>query len=130
MTMTDPIADMLTRIRNASMVRKAEVLIPFSKLKLSVAKVMEKEKYIQKAEVVENGFKFIKIILKYEDKKSVISNIGRVSKAGRRIYVKKNEIKKVLNDYGIFIVSTSRGVMTNKEARKLGVGGEIICEIY
>jgi small subunit ribosomal protein S8 len=128
--MTDPIADMLTRIRNASMVRKADVLVPFSKIKLEVAKILQQEKYITKVEVIEEKFKTIKISLRYEGKKSAITRLARVSKIGRRTYAKKDEIPRVLNNYGISILSTSKGIMTNKSARKVGVGGEIICEVY
>jgi len=128
--MTDPIADMLTRIRNASMVKKAELLIPYSKLKFAIAKILEKEKYIISAEKVDQGFRFIKISLKYEDNKPVISKISRISRVGQRIYVKKDELPRVLNGYGLAIVSTSKGVMTNREASKLNLGGEVICEVY
>ena len=128
--MTDPIADMLTRIRNASMVRKSEVLIPHSKIKVAIAKILERENYISKVEVLEDGFKSIKLTLKYENRKSVISDIKRVSKVGRRIYVSKDRIKPVLNGFGISIISTSKGLMTNNEAKKANLGGEIICEIY
>jgi len=128
---TDPIADMLTRIRNASTVRKQEVLVSFSKLKFAIAKILEKEKYVEKVEALGDGLdKEIKITLKYKDKKSVIALIQRVSRVGQRIYVTKDELPRVLNGYGIAIVSTSKGIMTNKEAKKLGVGGEVICEIY
>ncbi len=128
--MTDPIADMLTRIRNASMAKKAEVLVPYSKIKLAIAKILEKERYINNATTVEDNFKFIKIKLKYQDKKSAISSICRVSKAGRKMYAGKGNLPRVLNDFGIAIVTTSKGVMTNKEARRAGLGGEIICEVY
>jgi small subunit ribosomal protein S8 len=128
--MTDPIADMLTRIRNASMVRKSEVLVPFSKIKFEIAKVLEKEKYIGKVELDEQGFKSLKISLKYENKKSVINTINRVSKVGRRMYVAKDKIRPVLNGYGVAILSTSKGVMADHTAQKIGVGGEILCEVY
>jgi len=128
--MTDPIADMLTRIRNAYMVRKQEVLVPHSKIKFEIAKILIKEKYIQKVEITADKFKNIKVSLLYNNKKSVISNIQRISKVGRRVYVGKDELPRVLNGLGVAILSTSQGLMTNKEARKAGVGGEIICELY
>ena len=128
--MTDPIADMLTRIRNAYMVRKHEVLIPHSKIKFEIAKILEKERYIQKVEIIDDKFKTIKIYLMYNNKKSVISDIKRVSKVGRRVYVNKEELPRVLNGFGLAILSTSKGLMTNVEARKIGIGGEVVCEIY
>jgi small subunit ribosomal protein S8 len=128
--MTDPIADMLTRIRNASMARKEELLVPYSKIKFAIAKILEKEKYLKETAVVENGFKELKIKLQYINKKPAISSIKRISKAGRRVYARKEELPRVLGGYGLAIVSTSKGVMTNKEARQLGLGGEVICEIY
>ena len=128
--MTDPIADMLTRVRNASMVKKSDVLVPFSKIKFEIAKILVKEQYLKGVEIIEDPYKTLKIALKYEDKKSVISNITRVSKVGRRIYVNSDKISRVLNGYGLSIISTSKGIMTNREARKAGVGGEVLCEIY
>jgi len=131
--MTDPIADMLTRIRNSQAVNKTEVLMPFSKMKLSVANILQEEGYIKSADKVEssNGVgDDIKIELKYaEPKKGAISTIKRISKPGRRIYVTKNDLPKVLNNIGVAIISTSQGIMTNKKARKLGLGGEVICEV-
>lgn len=128
--MTDPIADMLTRIRNASIVRKADVLIPYSKIKLAIAQILQKENYISKVEVLEDGFKSIKVSLKYEGRKPAISNIKRVSKVGRRVYVSKDQIKPVLNGYGISVLSTSKGIMSDLDAKKGNIGGEVICEIY
>ena len=130
MSMTDPIADMLTRVRNAAMVRKAEVLVPYSRIKFAIAKILEKENYIIKAEGVEEKFPMIKIALKYDGKKSAITKLSRASKVGRRQYVRKVDMPRVLNGYGLAIVSTSKGVMTNKEAKHVGIGGEVICEIY
>lgn len=128
---TDSIADMLTRIRNASMVRKAEVFIPFSKNKMAIAEILSKEGYVGKVAKVENGYGEIKIQLKYDkDKRSVMKHLQRVSKPGRRIYATKDELPRVLNGFGLAIISTSQGVMTNKEARKKRVGGEVICEVY
>jgi len=130
--MTDPIADMLTQIRNAQKVRLSEVLIPFSKIKFELAKILEKEGFIVK--VLEETGKFpkkIKIILKYDlDKNPVIHEIKRVSKPGQRIYAKANKLPKVLGNLGIAIVSTSKGLMTTKEARKRKLGGEILCQVW
>jgi len=136
--MTDPIADMLTRIRNASAVNKDEVILPMSKIKFNIAKILEKEGWVAKVEVVKtkskkNGtavFDELKITLKYKNNKPVITSLKRISKPGRRVYVSKNELPRVLNNLGIAIISTSQGVMTNKEARKKGMGGEVICEVY
>jgi small subunit ribosomal protein S8 len=129
---TDPIADMLTRIRNAQAVKKSEVLIPFSKLKFELAKILKHENYIQELERIEESkFPQIRIALKYDQNKlGVIANIRRVSKPGKRIYVSKNNIPSVLNNLGIMIISTSNGLMTNKEARRKGIGGEILCELW
>lgn len=129
---TDPIADMLTRIRNAQAVNKNEVLIPFSKLKFEIAKILKHEDYIDNFEKVEEQkFPQIKINLKYkENKQPAIMHIRRVSKPGQRVYASKSEMPNVLNNLGIAIVSTSIGLLTNKDAKKKGIGGEIICEIW
>lgn len=127
--MTDPIADMLTRIRNASLVKKTEVLVPFSKIKEKVAETLVKEKYLEEKEVIENG-KFLKLKLKYEKQKPVISHLKRISKPGCRVYVSKDEIPQILNGYGLAILSTSSGIMTNIEAKKRKVGGELLCEVW
>lgn len=128
--MMDPIADMLTRIRNASLTSKQDVLIPFSKVKLALAKILEKEKYLTAVEIIDEPNKTIKIQLKYQNKKPVINSLRRVSKTSNRVYVKREDLPRVLNGFGLAIVSTSKGMMTNKEARKIGLGGEIVCEIY
>lgn len=136
--MTDPIADMLTRIRNASAVNKLDVVLPMSKIKLEVAKILEKEGWVQKVSVEkfsgENkqaNFDQLKIVLRYKKSgKPAIANLKRISKPGLRIYVDKKNLPKVLNNLGIAILSTSNGLMTNKEARKKGLGGEVLCEIY
>ena len=129
---TDPISDMLTRIRNASAANKAEVALPFSKMKMTIAGILKEEGYIKDVFLAEEGgFKNIKIALKYDkDGDSAIKNIKRVSKPGCRLYSGKDELPTVLNNLGIAIISTSRGLMTNKEAKKSGVGGEILCEVY
>jgi small subunit ribosomal protein S8 len=134
----DPIADMFTRIRNASAVKKSELVLPMSKLKYEIAKILETEGWIKKTAIVAGGlngqhnkFDELQIQLKYrKNGKPQISSIQRVSRPGRRVYVSKNEIPKVLNNFGIAIISTSRGLMTNKEAKKQNIGGEIIGEIF
>lgn len=128
---TDPISDMLTRIRNAQMVRKEEITLPYSKIKFSIAKILEVEGFIKKAEEKKDGkFAELRLMLKYEDKKPVIKMIKRVSKPGNRVYAKSTEMPRVLSDLGVAIVSTPNGLMTNKEARARHLGGEIICEIF
>ncbi len=128
---TDPIADMLTRIRNAIMVRHRSVLVPASKTKIALAKILEGEGYIEGFEVTKDKpHPFIKIRLKYtEDNEPVLTGLERVSKPGGRIYVKADEIPRVLSGMGIAILSTSRGVMTDHQARRLRVGGEVLCYI-
>ncbi|OGY79621.1 MAG: 30S ribosomal protein S8 [Candidatus Kerfeldbacteria bacterium RIFCSPHIGHO2_02_FULL_42_14] len=130
--MNDPIADMLTRIRNAGMIKKSSVLVPWSKLKFSLAKLLEREGYIQKVEKVQhNNFSTLRIELKFNaENRMTISRMKRISKPGSRVYMQASALPHVLNDYGIAIVSTSQGIMTNKEARKRRLGGEILCEIY
>jgi len=134
--MTDPIADMLTRVRNALAVRKPEVVLPFSKVKMSLAEILQKEGFVKKTEKIDAGngndkFSQIKIVLKYlGPKEPAITSLKRVSKPGRRVYAGKDELPIVLNNLGIAVISTSRGLMTNKEARKAGLGGEVVCEIY
>ncbi|PIT90797.1 MAG: 30S ribosomal protein S8 [Candidatus Komeilibacteria bacterium CG10_big_fil_rev_8_21_14_0_10_41_13] len=129
--MTDPIADMLTRVRNALAVRKQEVILPYSKIKHEVAKVLVKENYLEAAEKVEDTFAKLKLVLKYkEDNQPAISHLRRISKPGRRIYVAREDIPYILNDLGLAIMSTSKGVMTNKQARRGRIGGEIICEVW
>ncbi len=128
---TDPISDMLTRIRNASAARKAEVLIPFSKLKFEIAKLLKHEDYVESVEKVEDGkFPQIKVTLKYDGKKPGLTQIKRVSTPGKRVYVTKETLPKVLNNLGIAIISTSQGLMTNKQAQRAGVGGEVLCELW
>lgn len=128
--MTDPIADMLTRIRNAQQIRKAEVDVPYSKLKLKLLEILSAESYISGFEKVGDNHPLLRVKLKYEGKESAIRSIKRESKPGHRVYCKAGEMPRILNDYGIAVVSTSKGLMTNKEARKQGIGGEIICSIY
>ena len=129
--MTDPIADMLSRIRNAAAVNKAEVLIPSSKLKHMLATILEKEGYVEDVEIVAEGnFSYIKIGLKYNNNKSAIQDIKRISKPGRRVYCKAGDAPHVLNGLGIAVLSTSNGLMTAKSARHKNVGGEVLCEVY
>lgn len=132
--MTDPISDMLTRIRNAQAVGHTTVDLPFSKIKLSLAEILAKEKFIKKAEKRGRGIKrTIQIELIYQDKKNTIPKINqlkRISKPGKREYLKARGIRLVLGGRGINIISTSRGLMTGREARKKGLGGEILCEVW
>jgi len=130
--MTDPISDMLIRIKNALMARHKTVVVPGSKLKLEIARILKDEGYIEDYRVVEEKPQIkIEIVLKYDDKKRpVIAGIKRVSKPGRRIYRGYKELPKVLDGMGIAIISTSQGIMTDHEARKRRLGGEVICEIW
>ncbi len=132
MVMTDPIADMLTRIRNALQAKAEKVEIPSSKMKVSIAKILKEEGYIKNFKVVNDGKQGILIVyLKYdENKEPAIREIKRISKPGLRKYVKSDKIPLILNGYGIAILSTSKGVMTDKMARKLKVGGELICSVW
>lgn len=130
--MTDPIADMLTRIRNASSVGKKTVMVPFSRMKKALADILAAEGFVESVEVVKTGtFQELSITLRYGNngKTSVIHKLKRVSKPGCRIYAKTDEMPVVLNDYGIVVVSTSQGLMTNRRARKERLGGELICEV-
>jgi len=126
--MSDPIADMLTRIRNAQAADKVSVSVPSSKLKVAIAKVLKDEGYIEDFAVRENGTKpTLELGLKYYAGRPVIERIERVSRPGLRIYKGSGDIPKVMNGLGVAIVSTSRGVMTDKSARAAGVGGEVLC---
>src|SRR5204863_601598 len=128
MSMTDPIADMLTRIRNAQMVEQTVVVMPSSKVKLAIAKVLKDEGYIEGFKVSgEAALAVLEIALRYYAGRPVIEKIERVSKPGLRIYKGKDDIPRVMNGLGIAIVSTSRGLMTDRKARATGVGGEVIC---
>ena len=132
MNMTDPIADMLTRLRNAMQARHPKVDVPASKLKGEIARILKEEGYIANYKVAEEeGKRTIKIYLKYSDESSpVISKIQRVSRPGRRVYVGSKEIPRVLGGMGINILTTPRGVMTGRNAHRNRVGGEILCEIW
>ena len=131
--MTDPIADMLTRIRNANTAKHDTVDVPSSKMKLAIAKILLDEGYSKSYELVENGkFNDIRITLKYGASKNekIISGLQRISKPGLRVYANKEELPKVLGGLGVAIISTNKGVITDKEARKLGVGGEVLCFVW
>jgi small subunit ribosomal protein S8 len=128
MSMSDPIADMLTRIRNAQMTERATVVMPSSKVKLAIAKVLKDEGYIDGFKLgVEEAKPVLEIALRYYAGRPVIEKIERVSKPGLRIYKSKDDIPRDMNGLGIAIVSTSRGVMTDRAARATGVGGEVLC---
>ncbi len=132
MSMSDPLADMLTRIRNAGMVRYETVDVPMSNLKVGVAKVLREEGYINDYKIIEDNKQgTLRIALKYgPNDERVISGIRRVSKPGLRQYVKADDIPKVLSGLGISILSTSKGIITDREARRLRIGGEILCEAW
>jgi len=130
---TDPVSDMLTRIRNGYIAKMDSVSIPYSKLKTEIARILDEEGYIRSYEIRkdENTGGLIKICLKYDkDKKSVITTLKRISKPGLRVYAQKDEIPRVLGGLGTVILSTSKGVLTGTGAKKLGVGGEVICSIW
>ena len=133
MTMSDPIADMLTRIRNANTAKHDTVDVPASKMKLAIANILLDEGYIAKYDLVEDGaFKTIHITLKYgaDKNEKVISGLKRISKPGLRVYANTEDSPKVLGGLGTAIISTNKGVVTDKEARKLGVGGEVLCFVW
>ncbi len=133
MTMSDPIADMLTRIRNANTAKHDTVDVPASKMKLAIANILLDEGYIEKYDIVEDGvFKTIHITLKYgaDKNEKVITGLKRISKPGLRVYANAEELPKVLGGLGIAIVSTNKGVLTDKEARKLNVGGEVLAFVW
>ena len=132
MLMNDPIADMLTRIRNALIARHDTVTLPASNMKKAIAKIMLEEGYIKSVDYIDDGVQGqIKIVLKYvENKQSVINGLKRISTPGLRVYARTDELPKVLGGLGIAFVSTSKGVMTDKEARKAGVGGEVLAYIW
>jgi small subunit ribosomal protein S8 len=127
---TDPISDMLIRIKNAYLARKDEVVFPYSKMKLAIVEILKNNGYVRNAEVVGEPHKEIKVGLLYKNNQSAMQEVQRVSKPGRRIYSAAKELAKVKSGFGLSIVSTPKGLMTGKDARKANVGGEIICEIY
>lgn len=131
--MTDPIADMLTRIRNANHTYKEKVDIPFSKLKLEISRILSEEGFIKNYKVVEEKGRpsLIRIIMKYGDNRErVISTISRVSRSGRRYYTERMRVPKVIGGMGIAILSTSKGILTDQQARQQGVGGEVLCLVH
>ena len=131
MNMSDPIADMLTRIRNANQMKHATVSMPASRLKLEILEVLKNEGYISEYEKVEDGKQgVIKVTLKYNNKERVIKGLKKISKPGLRVYVKSTELPKVLNGLGIAIISTSQGIMTDKQARAKNIGGEVIAYVW
>ena len=133
MTMSDPIADMLTRIRNANTAKHDTVDIPASKMKVAIAGILLDEGYIKKYDIIEDGgFKTIRIALKYGENKNekIITGLKRISKPGLRVYANKEELPKVLGGLGVAIISTNNGVITDKEARKLNVGGEVLAFVW
>ena len=133
MTMSDPIADMLTRIRNANTAKHDTVDVPASKMKIAIADILLNEVYITKYDIVEDGsFKTIRVTLKYgaDKNEKVITGLKRISKPGLRVYASKDELPKVLGGLGTAIISTNQGVITDKEARKLNVGGEVLAFVW
>lgn len=132
MSQTDPIADLLTRIRNAARVKKREVSIPSSKLKVEIAKILKEEGYIRNFKMVDDNKQgILNIALKYtDDNQSVISGLRRISRPGCRLYCTRDSIPKVLDGLGIAVISTSRGILTGRRCQDLGVGGEILCHIW
>ena len=132
MTMTDPIADMLTRIRNANMVRHEKLELPASNIKKEIAEILKREGFVRDVEYIEDDKQgIIRIFLKYgQNNERVITGLKRISKPGLRVYAKTEEVPKVLNGLGIALVSTSQGLVTDKEARAKKVGGEVLCYVY
>jgi len=130
--MTDPVADFLTRVRNAIRAKQQKVDVPASKLKLEMARILKEEGYISNFKATEeNGQKLLRVYLKYGNgSEAAISNLNRISKPGCRVYVSRTEIPRVLGGLGINILTTPKGVMTGRDARKNGVGGEILCEVW
>lgn len=132
MVMSDPIADLLTRIRNANIVRHEVVEVPSSNIKKAIANIMLTEGYIRDLEEYRDGsVEMLRISMKYgQNKERIITGLKRISKPGLRVYCRKDETPKVLNGLGVAVVSTSKGIVTDREARKLGVGGEVLCYIW
>jgi small subunit ribosomal protein S8 len=137
MSFTDPIADMLTRVRNGVMAGHSQVAMPSSKIKVEIAKILKEEGFIENFEVADGeraGFKVLRVKIKYvgerRERRPVISGLERVSKPGRRIYTKRQDIPWVLSGIGVAILSTPKGVMTGQRARQLGIGGEILCKVW
>ncbi|MEO5341215.1 MAG: 30S ribosomal protein S8 [Magnetococcus sp. MYC-9] len=132
MGMTDPISDMLTRIRNAQAVRKDYVDVPASRIKLRIAEILVEEGYVSGIEMLESegAQRFFRVALKYHAGRAVIEEIKRCSRPGQRVYVGRDEIPRVYQGLGISILSTSKGLLSNRRARKMGVGGELVCTVF
>jgi small subunit ribosomal protein S8 len=132
MNMTDPIADMLTRVRNASVARHREVVLPASRVKTEIARILVEEGFIASFEArVDDGHDHLVLTLKYvEDRTPVVTGLKRISKPGLRVYARKTEIPRVLGGLGVAILSTSHGIMTGQQARKLNLGGEVLCYVW
>ncbi len=130
MNTTDPIADMLTRIRNANAQRHATVDVPYSKEKEAIANILVAEGFVETADIIEDNHKTIRITLKYKDNVKVLQGLKRISKPGLRIYASVEDLPRVLNGLGIAIISTSKGIMTDKQARKENIGGEVLAYIW
>ncbi len=129
--MTDPLADMLTRIRNANRMKKEHVDIPASKMKVAIAKILKEEGYIKNLRVIKDRKQgILRIFLKYQDGAPIIEGLGRISKPSWRVYVQHDNIPKILNGLGISVLTTSKGIMSDREARKQKVGGELLCSIW
>lgn len=129
--MTDPIADMITRLKNACMAERKDLILPHSRVKEDIVKILKENQYIEDYQLIEKKPQNdIKIILRYVNKLSVITDVKRVSKPGRRVYVKASDIPQTLNGYGLTILSSNRGIIDDKKARKEKVGGEILCQIW
>ncbi|MAF85836.1 MAG: 30S ribosomal protein S8 [Dehalococcoidales bacterium] len=131
MTISDPIADMLTRIRNAIMARHDSVLIPTSRMKLAITRILKNEGFVSDYEVLKDKpHRIIKVYLKYDNNQPILSGLERVSKPGLRVYVQREEIPRVYSGLGIAIVSTAKGVMTGQQAWRQGIGGELLCYVW
>lgn len=132
MSMTDPLADMFTRIRNGSTARFEKVDIPFSRMKREIAKILKEEGFIKNFRVIsgEGGHEMLRVFLKYDSNRKGVIHIRRVSKPGRRVYVGVDEIPSVMSGLGLSILSTSKGILTDKAARKANVGGEVLCHVW
>lgn len=127
---TDPIADMLTRIRNASAAKKSELVLPYSKFKANLADLLLKEGFISGCGELAGEHKMLRISLKYSGQEAIISGIKRISKPGQRIYLPADKLPRTNSGFGVTVISTSKGLMTDKEARKAKVGGEIVCQVW
>lgn len=129
--MTDPIADLIIQIKNSFMVGKGEIVVPYSKVKKSIAEILMNENYLESVEVVDGKpFAQIKIVLRYVGRVPAITDVKRLSKPGRRLYVGAKSIPRALGGYGITVLSTNKGIMTDKEARKQNLGGELLCQVW